>query len=120
MHNHIKKLYQSAAKTERRIIGLMSGTSLDGLDVALCRISGAGLKTKLVLEQHTTLNYHDDYRERVRAVFSKRDVDLQHVTLLNAWIGQQHGQMVKQCMAQWQLTSADIDFIASHGQTSFH
>ncbi|MCC5452802.1 anhydro-N-acetylmuramic acid kinase [Rheinheimera sp. UJ51] len=120
MHNHIKKLYQSAAKTERRIIGLMSGTSLDGLDVALCRVSGAGLQTKLVLEQHTTLNYQDDYRERVRAVFSKRDVDLQHVTLLNAWIGQQHGEMVKQCLAQWQLTPLDIDLIASHGQTIFH
>ncbi|MDP5186483.1 MAG: anhydro-N-acetylmuramic acid kinase [Alishewanella sp.] len=120
MHNHIKKLYQSAAKTERRIIGLMSGTSLDGLDVALCRVSGAGLQTKLVLEQHTTLNYQDDYRDRVRAVFSKRDVDLQHVTLLNAWIGQQHGEMVKQCLAQWQLTPLDIDLIASHGQTIFH
>lgn len=120
MHQHVEKLYQSAAKPQRKIIGLMSGTSLDGLDVALCSISGDGLETQVTLERFTTVNYPDDYRQRVRAVFSKRDVDLQTVTLLNPWIGITHGQMINQCLADWQIPATEIDVIASHGQTVFH
>lgn len=120
MHNHIKQLYRSAEKSERRIIGLMSGTSLDGLDIALCKISGEGLNTQVVLEQFTTVSYNDDYRNRVRSVFSKRDVDLQTVTLLNPWIGIEHGKMITQCLQDWQVATTEIDVIASHGQTIFH
>lgn len=120
MHQHIEKLYQSATKRQRKIIGLMSGTSLDGLDIALCSISGEGLNTQVAVERFTTVNYQEDYRSRVRAVFSKREVDLQTVTLLNPWIGIEHGRMINQCLADWQLTAADIDVIASHGQTVFH
>jgi len=120
MHQHIEKLYQSAAKSQRKIIGLMSGTSLDGLDIALCSISGEGLNTQVTVERFTTVNYLDDYRQRVRSVFSKREVDLQTVTLLNPWIGIEHGRMIKQCLADWQVPAAEIDVIASHGQTVFH
>lgn len=120
MHSHIQQLYTIAAKAKRRVIGLMSGTSLDGLDVALCELSGAGLETTIKLVKFTTVNYGADYKQRVKAVFSKRDVDLQAVTLLNPWIGIEHGKMINQCLAQWQLTAADIDIIASHGQTIFH
>lgn len=120
MHSHIQQLFDIAAKPRRKVIGLMSGTSLDGLDVALCELSGDGLDTQIQLLQFTTVDYDADYKQRVKAVFSKREVDLQAVTLLNPWIGEIHGQMIKQCLAQWQLTPADVDVIASHGQTIFH
>ncbi|WP_423187608.1 anhydro-N-acetylmuramic acid kinase [Alishewanella sp. d11] len=120
MHPHIEKLYQTAAKAERTIIGLMSGTSLDGLDIALCKIRGAGLQTELKVEHFCTLPYSADFQARVRAVFSKREVDLQTLTLLNPWIAKVHGQLINQCLAEWQIAATDIDVIASHGQTVFH
>ncbi|WP_215396722.1 anhydro-N-acetylmuramic acid kinase [Rheinheimera oceanensis] len=120
MHTHIQNLFNIAAKPSRKVIGLMSGTSLDGLDVALCELSGDGLNTRINLLQFTTVDYDADYKQRVKAVFSKREVDLQAVTLLNPWIGLEHGRMINQCLAQWQLTAADVDVIASHGQTIFH
>jgi anhydro-N-acetylmuramic acid kinase len=120
MHSHIQQLFAIAAKPSRKVIGLMSGTSLDGLDVALCELSGDGLDTKINLLQFTTVSYGADYKQRVKAVFSKRDVDLQAVTLLNPWIGIEHGRIINQCLANWQLTAADVDVIASHGQTIFH
>ena len=120
MHSHIQQLFDIAAKPSRKVIGLMSGTSLDGLDVALCELCGDGLDTGIRLLQFTTVDYAADYKQRVKAVFSKRDVDLQAVTLLNPWIGVEHGRMINQCLEQWQLKASDVDIIASHGQTIFH
>lgn len=120
MHSHIAHLYQISAKTSRTVIGLMSGTSLDGLDVALCEISGDGLGTHIILLQFATVDYDQNYKQRVKAVFAKREVDLQAVALLNPWIALEHGRIINQCLTAWQLSAADIDIIASHGQTIFH
>lgn len=120
MHRHIKKLYEIANNPNRIIIGLMSGTSLDGLDVALCRISGQGMASSLELLEFETVPYTKDYKDRVKAVFSKRTVDLQQVCLLNPWIGLSHGEMIISCLQKWNMKSCDIDLIASHGQTIYH
>ncbi|WP_166836875.1 anhydro-N-acetylmuramic acid kinase [Rheinheimera pleomorphica] len=120
MHSHIQQLYSIADKPRRTIIGLMSGTSLDGLDVALCQLSGDGLNTQVELLRFATVDYDDNYKQRVKAVFAKREVDLQALTLLNPWIALEHGRIINQCLAAWQLSAADIDIVASHGQTVYH
>lgn len=120
MNRHIEQLYLSAKKSSRLIIGLMSGTSLDGLDVALCRIQGQGTETQIQLLEFCTVDYDDNYKQKVKSVFAQRQVDLQQVTLLHPWIGILHGQMINQCLAKWQIKATDIDAIASHGQTIYH
>ncbi|NNG41752.1 anhydro-N-acetylmuramic acid kinase [Pseudoalteromonas sp. NEC-BIFX-2020_002] len=120
MHQHILALYNSAKKQQKLIIGLMSGTSLDGLDVALCKMSGNGMNTQIELLAFETVDYDDDYKQKIKTVFAKRDCDLELVTLLNPWIGVLHGKIVNQCLAKWQLGAKDIDVIASHGQTIYH
>ncbi|GGD70634.1 anhydro-N-acetylmuramic acid kinase [Lacimicrobium alkaliphilum] len=120
MHNHIQRLHQLASKPDRLIVGLMSGTSLDGLDVALCRISNAGLSSKIELLEFTTVDYDHTYRQRIKSVFSKRQVDLQQLCLLNPWIGTLHGNMVLRCLEQWGVRPEQVDLIASHGQTVYH
>jgi anhydro-N-acetylmuramic acid kinase len=120
MHSHILKLYQLAAKPSRRIIGLMSGTSLDGLDIALCNIHGSGQLSSVAVEQFVTVPYTGEFRSRVQAVFAKRQVDLQQLTLLNPWIALEHARMIKQALRDWQVSASDVDLIASHGQTVYH
>jgi len=120
MHTHIQKLYDIAQKPERLVIGLMSGTSLDGLDVALCRLSGQGQETSIELVEFATVDYDADYKNRVREVFSKRQVDLQQVCVLNPWIGIQHAEMILSCLNKWQVDPSNVDLIASHGQTIYH
>lgn len=118
--NQIQNLYDLSHKSTRRIIGLMSGTSLDGLDVALCQISGSGLETTLQVEQFMTVPYTEEFRNKIRVVFAKREVDFQHLCLLNAYIGTQHGRMVLDCLENWKVEPRRVDLIASHGQTVYH
>lgn len=98
----------------------MSGTSLDGLDVALCRIEGSGLETTLMVEQFATVPYTEAFRDEIRAIFAKKKISFQQLCLLNPYIGIQHGRMVLDCLQEWQVSALDIDLIASHGQTVYH
>lgn len=98
----------------------MSGTSLDGLDVALCHITGSGLSVQLKVDQFATLPYTESFRTEVWSVFAKEKIDFQQLCLLNAYIGIQHGRMVLDCLQEWQISPTDIDLIASHGQTVYH
>jgi len=120
MNPHLARLYAIAAKPSRRIIGLMSGTSLDGLDVALCRLTGHGPGTELVLEHFRTVPYDDDTRARIRTVFAREQVSLEYLTLLNPWLGSLHAAAILDCLREWQIVPADVDLVASHGQTVYH
>jgi anhydro-N-acetylmuramic acid kinase len=120
MNQNITSLAAIAGNASRKIIGLMSGTSLDGLDVALCKISGSGRATSLELLQFATIEYQDDFKDEVKTIFSKEQISLQKLCLLNEWIGQKHAAMINDCLGQWDLKASDIDLVASHGQTIYH
>ena len=120
MNQNISHLYKIAQKDERLIIGLMSGTSLDGLDIALCNFTGSGLQTEMKLIQFETVCYDEDFKQEIKTIFSKKNVELQKLTLLNAWVGLQHGKMVNNFLQKWNIKSEDVDIIASHGQTIYH
>ena len=114
------RLAQLAQQPSRRIIGLMSGTSLDGLDVALCRLHGHGPATRLELEHFATVDYDEEFRRRVRQVFAREQVSLEYLTLLHAWLGREHARLVLDCLREWQVAPAQVDLLASHGQTVYH
>lgn len=120
LNQNLQKLFKIAQKERKTAIGLMSGTSLDGLDIALCSFEEYGLNTRFELLKFTTLSYHDDFRRDVRSVFACRDGGLEKVCLLNAQIGSLHGQMVLDALRQWKIKPEAVDFIASHGQTIYH
>ncbi|RYF75536.1 MAG: hypothetical protein EOO39_06760 [Cytophagaceae bacterium] len=111
MNPQLERLYQLAQKPERRIIGLMSGTSLDGLDIALCRIAGSGPETTVVVERFTTVSYEDSFKDSIRAVFAKKQVDFEHLTVLNEQIGRRHGQWVIDCLRTWNVPPEDVDLV---------
>ena len=118
--NQIETLYQKSKKQEKLIVGLMSGTSMDGLDIALCAFTGAGKATQVKLLEFTTANYTDEFREQVKSIFSKKNVDLEMVCLMNEQIAITHAHLINAAIKQWGYQNTDIDFIASHGQTIYH
>src|SRR6187402_2344364 len=120
MNPNIERLYSIASKPERLIIGLMSGTSFDGLDVALCKIKGSGSGTEVELLHFETSSYQNDFKEELKTIFSRRDADLEKVCLLNEWVAIQHAAIINSCLQKWGFSKNDIDLIASHGQTIYH
>ena len=120
MHQNIQNLVNVAAKQERMVVGLMSGTSMDGLDIALCSIKGSGSDTKFELKAFTTVDYTNDFKEKILSIFSKEMVALETLCLLNAWVGKQHGKMVLNALDSWKIAPENVDMIASHGQTIYH
>ena len=113
-------LYKIIHKETRTIIGLMSGTSLDGLDIALCEFTGNGTGTRMVLREFTTMPYSKEFKKEVKAIFSKREVDLEKVCLMNASIGSFHAELINTCLLNWNIKPDQVDIIASHGQTIYH
>ncbi|MDW8296571.1 MAG: anhydro-N-acetylmuramic acid kinase [Raineya sp.] len=116
----LQQLYQIAHKTERKILGLMSGTSLDGLDIALCKFNGAGLQTQVELLAFETIPYSEPIRSEIQKVFAKKNTDLEQVTLLHNFLGKLYAEFVKEFLQKNHLSNREIDLIASHGQTIFH
>jgi anhydro-N-acetylmuramic acid kinase len=98
----------------------MSGTSLDGLDVALCKISDAGRSTKVDVLNFQTVPYSSESKDRILAVFAKKMIDFQVLCELNAALALLHGDLVLKCLKAWKVPPEKVDLIASHGQTVFH
>lgn len=119
MNSYLAQLLRIAQQPARRIVGLMSGTSLDGLDVALCYCVGSGPNLRLTLENFATIPYPAQVARRLRAI-SQPTVSLEDLTILNAELARLHARYVLDCLRDWKVTPAAIDALASHGQTIWH
>jgi len=120
MNPGIETLYKIANKSKRMILGLMSGTSLDGLDIALCEFEGSGLSTKFKLKQFVSLPYSSEFKEGIQAVFAKEEIHFPSLSTLNAEIGIKHAELILSALQSWGITTEEVDLIASHGQTVMH
>ncbi len=98
----------------------MSGTSLDGLDIALCNVAGSGTRTKVVINKFITIPYSDDIRKRILHIFAKPNIEFKSLSELNAWLAITHGNMILSALKKWKVKPSNVDIIASHGQTVFH
>lgn len=120
MNRNLSKLVRIAGKKTRIIIGLMSGTSMDGLDIALCAVTGTGIRTKVKLLRFETIPYAPETKARIAEVFAKRQVDFERLCLLHPWISRLHAEGILHCLRKWKVSASRVDMIASHGQTVFH
>lgn len=120
MNVQIEKLYRISNKAHRLIIGLMSGTSLDGLDIALCKITSSGTDTKLELLAFDTFDYEEEFRFNVRKIFAKKEINQQEFSGIHAFVALTHADLINQALEKWKISADDVDLIASHGQTVYH
>jgi anhydro-N-acetylmuramic acid kinase len=100
---------------EYKIIGLMSGTSLDGLDVVYTHFKKDGEKWTYQILHAESYPYSDAWREKLRGSYY---LTAEGITALDAEYGRYLGMQVKKFVEKYQLTA--VDFVASHGHTVFH
>lgn len=116
MNKHFKQIYKLSGKPIRHVIGLMSGTSLDGLDIAYCHCSEQGLEVK----KYLTVPYDKKIRSLLASVQSKDQVPLGSLCILNTKLAHSYAAFIRMALQKWNLNHEDVDFIGSHGQTVFH
>ncbi len=119
------RLFAIFQKLEKRIIGLISGTSADGIDAALVRIRGhAGDKLepheRLQIEAFATFPYPPELREQLLAASLPGAGTVDLICRLNIAIGECFAQAALQIIQQAGVKPQDIDLIGSHGQTIHH
>lgn len=120
MNNYLAKLWEISRKPERLIVGLMSGTSLDGLDICLCKVSGSGSNSKIKVIQFTNREYSADLRDRIRAIQSKEQVRTRELTVLHTELAGRYISYILKALRGWGIHPGDVDLVASHGQTVYH
>ncbi len=97
-----------------KVLGLMSGTSLDGLDLAYCHIWKTTTGWDFSLKNTHSIDYSEALKEQLKnAIFLPAEELLQLHNTYGTWLG-------KQCREFIELHSLEVDFIASHGHTTHH
>ncbi|WP_439019595.1 anhydro-N-acetylmuramic acid kinase AnmK [Bacillus thuringiensis] len=102
------------------IAGIMSGTSLDGIDVALVHIEGSGVKSKVELIQFTTVPFCDDIKKEIQQSLSIESSNVQLICSLNFKLGLCFANAVKEVCKEAKFSLKQLDLIGSHGQTIYH
>ncbi len=105
-------------KPTHTVIGLMSGTSADGIDAAVIDIEGTGETLRARLRHFITVPFPEDVRQRVLRLC--RGGDVTDVCALNFVLGELFADAALQVTANGGLTTNEVDLIGSHGQTVCH
>jgi anhydro-N-acetylmuramic acid kinase len=115
--SRIDDLHEIAHKQTRTIVGLMSGTSLDGIDAALVDISGTGTDTQVTLRAFLTHPFLAGLREQIEETLNGTVED---VCVLNVLFGEASADAVKAVVDKAGIPMSAVDLVASHGQTVYH
>lgn len=109
-----------SAKGIHRVVGMMSGTSVDGVDAALIELSREGGAPRVKLLAFENTPYPQGVRERVFELFRPETSTVDRIGYMNFLLGELYARAALSVIAKAGLTSADVDLIGSHGQTIWH
>lgn len=116
----MKKLFELAAKDTKNVIGLMSGTSLDGVDVALVKIENNGSFTKIDLIGFLEYPFTDGIKTMLLKNSSKETSNVWDISQLNFLLSNIYFDAIKSLCDKLKFSLNDIDLIGTHGQTIQH
>jgi anhydro-N-acetylmuramic acid kinase len=105
----------------RYAIGLMSGTSVDGIDAAVVQLCGhPGEPPRVNLIAFENMAYLTQVREDIFALFDPKRATIDQVGRMNVLLGELYAEAALAVIAQAKLAVDDISVIGSHGQTIYH
>jgi anhydro-N-acetylmuramic acid kinase len=118
--NRIGRLLQIVNKPSRLVIGLMSGTSVDGIDAVLVRIEGHGAGSQVQQIAFRSYPFPPDLRARVFRLFDPHEARVDAICHLDFLLGEVFAAAVDRLLQDCGRTRDEIDLVASAGQTIWH
>ena len=103
-----------------RVLGMMSGTSADGIDAALVRISGAPPALIAILEGHHHVPFPAYMREGILRLANGAATTTAEISELNFLLGAELARAAVAACKKWRVPLEEVSLIGSHGQTVFH
>jgi len=103
-----------------RVLGLMSGTSADGIDVALVEISGAPPDIRATLLRFHSVPHKKELRDAILRMAGGRPITTAEISQLNFLLGEHFGRVALAACKKFKVPIRKIDLIGSHGQTVYH
>jgi len=117
VHERVSLIRQ---KGKRRVVGLMSGTSADGVSAVVTEITGSGVDTRLEILGFQTYPYPSDLREVVFELFSPKTSTVDKICEMNFVLGEFFADSAVRLVEACGMDLEEIDLIGSHGQTIHH
>lgn len=114
----MRRLIEVHGKPVRRVVGLMSGTSVDGIDAALVEIEGAGPGCGVGLLAFETYPFPPDLKERIHRAFTGGSS--REICELNFLLGEAFAAAVQKVVQKAGKRLHEVDLVGSHGQTIYH
>lgn len=116
----LEELNKLSKKREKYVIGLMSGTSIDGVDVVLTQITGNGINTKIKNLGFLTYPFPNGMRELILRNAETKGGNVTEICKLNFLIARVYVSAIKSLCRKVNFPLNKIDLIGSHGQTVHH
>lgn len=101
-------------------VGLMSGTSLDGVDAVLVDIKGYGLQTEVKVIDFIEYEMPEKIRNKIKEACDEQVSSVDKICSLNFELGSLFSKAVQAVLEKANVKSEQLGFIASHGQTICH
>lgn len=118
--SRVRRLTFADMGQTRLIAGAMSGTSADGVDVALTRVGGHGFEMTAELVLHHHRPYDAGLRAAIFAVRGSGRAELREIARIGREVSLTYAAAVTDALAAANLRASDLSAIAAHGQTLFH
>jgi len=116
----IGRLAHIAIKQTRLVVGLMSGTSVDGIDAALVRIEGHGANARVELLAFATYPFPAELRAKVFRLFNPKEARVEAICQLDFLLGEVFAAAVERLLRDHGYRNEDVDLVSSAGQTIWH
>jgi anhydro-N-acetylmuramic acid kinase len=117
MSHPLSDLLERGTRSARLVVGLMSGTSADSIDVAICRMTGQGAEVGAELLHYREHAHDPAVRRRIVGLDG---LDVRGVAELHVLVGEAFAGACLATLEEAGLSPQDIDLIGSHGQTVYH
>ena len=117
---NIMNLQSIALKRKKLAIGLMSGTSLDGVDAVLLEITGSGQAIKINQIKFITYPFPKGLKQKLLKNSAVNNGNVSDICRLNFLLAHIYADAVKLLCKKAKISLSKIDFIGSHGQTIHH